>query len=67
MQISGSTYMEKAIIKFSDIEIEKQKLHQHKRPILMKNIDINKIEVYNKISATFVWTSPENECIWKWF
>ena len=59
--------MEKAIIKFSDIEIEKQKFHQHKRPILMKNIDINKIEVYNKISATFVWTSPENECIWKWF
>ena len=54
MQISGSTYMEKAIIKFGDIEIEKQKFHQHKRPILMKNIDINKIAVYNKISNTFV-------------
>ena len=54
MQISGSTYMEKAIIKFGDIEIEKQKFHQHKRPILMKNIDINKIAVYNKISSTFV-------------
>ena len=67
MQISGCTYMEKAIIEFGDIEIEKQTFHQHKRPILMKNIDINKIAVYNKISNTFVQTSPENECIWKWF
>ena len=30
MQISGSTYMEKAIIKFGAIEIKKQKFHQHK-------------------------------------
>ena len=46
--------MEKAIIKFGDIEIEKQKFHQHKRPILMKNIDIDEIAVYNEISNTFV-------------
>ena len=31
--------MEKTIIKFGDIEIEKQKFHQHKRPISIKNID----------------------------
>ena len=42
--------MEKTIIKFVDIEIKKQKYHQHKRPILIKNIDINKTVVSNKIS-----------------
>ena len=40
--------MEKMIIKFGDIEIEKQKFHQHIRPISIKNIDINKIVVSNK-------------------
>ena len=34
--------MEKTIIKFDDIEIEKQKFCQHTRPILKRNIDINK-------------------------
>ena len=33
--------MEK-IVKFVDIEIQKQKLHQHKGPISIKNIGINK-------------------------
>ena len=28
--------MEKAIVKFCDIEIEKQKFHQYKRPISIK-------------------------------
>ena len=42
--------METIIIKFGDIEIEKQKLHQHKRPVSMKNIDITEIVVSNKIS-----------------
>ena len=42
--------MEKTIIKFGDIEIEKQKFHQNKKPISIKNIDINKIVVSNKIS-----------------
>ena len=28
--------MGKAIIKFGDIEIKKQKFHQHKRPISLK-------------------------------
>ena len=36
-------------IKFGDIEIQKQKYHQHKRPIYVKNIDSNKIVVFNKV------------------
>ena len=42
--------LEKTITKFSDIEIKKQKFHQHKRPISIRNIDINKIVVSNKVS-----------------
>ena len=38
----------KTIIKFGDIEIEKQKFRQNKRPISIKNVDINKI-VSNKV------------------
>ena len=34
--------IEKTVIKLGDIEIQKQKFHQHKRPISIKNIDINK-------------------------
>ena len=41
--------MEK-IIKFGDIEIQKQKYHQHKELISIKNIDFNKIVVSNKVS-----------------
>ena len=42
--------MEKIIIKFGDIETQKQKFHQQKGPISIKNMDINKIVVYNKVS-----------------
>ena len=42
--------MENTIIKFGDIEIEKQKFHQHKGPISIKNIDINKIVMSNEVS-----------------
>ena len=42
--------MEKPIIKFGDIEIKNQKFHQHKKPTLIKNIDINKVVVFNKVS-----------------
>ena len=42
--------MEKTIINFGSIETEKQKSHQYKRPISIKNIDINKIAVSNKAS-----------------
>ena len=41
--------MKKTIIKFGDIEIQKQKFHQHKRPISVKDVDINKIVVSNKV------------------
>ena len=43
--------MEK-VIKFGDIQIQKQKFHQHKGPILIKNIDSNKIVVSNKVSVS---------------
>ena len=42
--------MDKKIVKFGDFEIEKQTFHQHKRPISIKNLDINKIVVPNKVS-----------------
>ena len=38
-------------IKFSDFETEKQKFHQHKEPISIKNIDIGKITVSNKVPS----------------
>ena len=40
--------MEK-IIKFGDIETEKQNFHQHKEPISIENIDIDKITVSNNV------------------
>ena len=42
--------MKKTIIKFGDIEIEKQKFHQYKISISIINIDINKIVASNKVS-----------------
>ena len=42
--------MGKKITKFGDIEIKKQKFQQNKRPVSMKNIDINKMVVSNKVS-----------------
>ena len=40
----------KKIIRFGDIEIQKQKFHQHKRPIFKKNKDIGKSVLPNKVS-----------------
>ena len=42
--------MDKIMIKFDDTGIEKYKFHPHKSPILIDNIDINKIAVSNKFS-----------------
>ena len=42
--------MKKKIIKFREFEIQKQKCHQHKGPISIKNLDIDKIVVSNKVS-----------------
>ena len=39
----------KTVIKFGSIEIQKQKFHKHKGPTSIKNIDINKIVVSNKV------------------
>ena len=37
-------------IKFSDTEIQNHKFNQHKSPVSINNIDINKIMVSNKVS-----------------
>ena len=44
-----SIKMDRANIKFGDIEIEKQKFYLHERPFSIKNIDINKIIVSNVV------------------
>ena len=41
--------MEKSIWKFDRTYIRKQKFNQNKRPISIKNIDLNKIVVSNKV------------------
>ena len=42
--------IDKEIIRFGDTEIEKHKFRQYKRPISIKNVDINKTVVSNKVS-----------------
>ena len=42
--------MEKTVTKLGNIEMEKQIFHQHKRPISIKDININKIVISNKVS-----------------
>ena len=37
--------MDKEIITFSNIEVEKHKFHQHKSPILINDVDISKTSV----------------------
>ena len=46
---------EKTFVKIGDIEIKKRKFHQHKRPISIKNININKIVVCNKVLFHKIW------------
>ena len=40
--------MEKKIIKFNDTGIEKYKFHQYKSPILINELNINKVVVSNR-------------------
>ena len=40
--------MDKEIIKLDDTEIEEYEFHQYKSPILISDIDINEIVVFNK-------------------
>ena len=42
--------MGQEILMFSDIEIENSKFYRHKAPILLKDVDIEKVLVSNKIS-----------------
>ena len=41
--------MGKEILTFGDIEIEKDEFYRHKTPILLKDVDIEKVLVSNKI------------------
>ena len=41
--------MGKKVLKFDDTKIEEYKFHQNKNPISINDIDINKIEVSNKL------------------
>ena len=42
--------MGKAILKFSDIKIEKNKFYHNKTPFSLKDVDIEKVLVSNNIS-----------------
>ena len=42
--------MGQEILMFGDIEIENSKFYRHKTPILLKDVDIEKVLVSNKIS-----------------
>ena len=42
--------MEETVIEFGDTDIKKQKFHQYKRPISIRNTDIHKTVVSNKFS-----------------
>ena len=44
--------MNKAIIRFDDIEIIKHKIHCHKNPIFLEDVDIDNILISNKISSS---------------
>ena len=40
----------KIIMKFGSIEVDKQRFHQHRKPISKQNVDVYKIVVSNKVS-----------------
>ena len=42
------------VIKFGDIEVQRQKLHQHKEPISTKIIDIDKVAFGKKRFKCFI-------------
>ena len=44
--------MDKEVLTFGDIETEINNFYQHKSPILLKEVDIEKILVSNKISSS---------------
>ena len=46
--------MGKEILTFGDIEIEKNKFYSNKTPIFLKDVDIEKVLVSNKISFGYL-------------
>ena len=40
------------VLRFSNIEIEKNKFYCHKSPVFKKDVDIEKVLVSNKISSS---------------
>ena len=42
--------MDKEILTFGDIQVEKHKFHQYKSPISINGVDISKIIVSNRVS-----------------
>ena len=40
----------KTIMKIGGIEVDKQRFHQHRKPISKQNVDVYKIVVSNKVS-----------------
>ena len=42
--------MSKEILTFGEIAIEKNKFYRHKSPVLVREVDIEKVLVSNKIS-----------------
>ena len=43
--------MGKEVLAFGDTEIEKNKFYRHKGPIFLKDVDIEKVLLSNKISS----------------
>ena len=41
--------MGKEVLKFEDIQTEKNKFYRHKTPIFLKDVDIERVLVSNKI------------------
>ena len=55
--------MGKEILAFSDVEIGKNKFNGHKSPLLLKNVDIEKVLVSKKISSGEKYCNYFTGCI----
>ena len=44
--------MDKEIVTFGDIEIEKHKFYRYKCPIYFEDVDIDNVLVFNKVSSS---------------
>ena len=55
--------MGKEILAFSDVEIGENKFNGHKSPLLLKNVDIEKVLVSKKISSGEKYCNYFTGCI----